>query len=61
MDPITDDDRSETTGECGIFQLLGRMITNDARGTHEIKSRIAVAKASFNTKKIIFMRKQDLN
>jgi hypothetical protein len=26
------------------------MITNDARGTREIKSRIAMAKAAFNSK-----------
>jgi len=33
------------------FNCLGSMITNDAQGTQEIKSRIAKAKASFNKKK----------
>jgi hypothetical protein len=32
--------------EC--FKYLGSMITNDARCTREIKSRIAMAKAAFN-------------
>ena len=26
----TEYDRSKTTGECGIFQLLGNLLTNDA-------------------------------
>ena len=30
------------------FNYLSSMITNDARCTHEIKYRIAVAKAAFN-------------
>jgi len=30
------------------FNYLGSMITNDARWTSEIKSRISVAKAAFN-------------
>jgi hypothetical protein len=42
------------------FNYLGSMITNDARCTRAIKSRIAMAKAAFN-KKIIFTRKMDLN
>jgi hypothetical protein len=32
------------------FNYLGSMITNDARCTREIKSRIAMAKATFNKK-----------
>jgi hypothetical protein len=36
------------------------MITNDATCTHEIKSRIAMAKAAFN-KKTLFTSKLDLN
>jgi hypothetical protein len=36
---------------CGIFNYLGSMITNDARCTREIKSRIAMAKAAFKKKK----------
>jgi hypothetical protein len=42
------------------FNCLGSMITNDARCTREIKSRIAMAKAAFN-KKIIFTSKLHLN
>jgi hypothetical protein len=38
------------------------MITNDARCTREIKSRIAMAKAAFNKKKKnLFTSKLDLN
>jgi hypothetical protein len=36
-------------------------ITNDARCTHEIKSRIAMAKAAFNKTKTLFISKLDLN
>jgi hypothetical protein len=42
------------------FNYLGSMITNDARCTREIKSRIAMAKAAFN-KKTLFTNKLDLN
>jgi hypothetical protein len=49
--PSTDYDRSETNGECGIFQLFGSHYKNDARCVHEIKSRNATAKAAFNRKK----------
>jgi hypothetical protein len=37
------------------------MITNDARCTRGIKSRIAYAKAAFNKKKNLFTSKVDLN
>jgi hypothetical protein len=37
------------------------MITNGARCTHEIKSRMAMAKAAFYKKKILFTSKLDLN
>jgi hypothetical protein len=37
------------------------MVTNDATGTREIKSRIAMAKATLKRKKTIFTRKMDLN
>ena len=37
------------------------MITNDARCTHKIKSRIVVAKAAFNKKNTLFTSKLDLN
>ena len=38
------------------FTCLGSK-TNDSRYTREIKSRIAMAKAAFNTKKTVFARK----
>ena len=37
--------------EC--FKYLGSMLTNDGRCTCEIKSRIAMAKAAFDKKKIL--------
>jgi hypothetical protein len=37
------------------------MITNDARCTREIKSRIAMAKAAFDKKKTLFTSKLALN
>jgi hypothetical protein len=42
------------------FNYLGRMITNDARCTREIKARIAMAKAAFNKKKTLLTSKLDL-
>ena len=45
--------------EC--FKYLGSILTNDGRCTCEIKSRIAIAKASFNKKKILFTSTLDLN
>jgi hypothetical protein len=33
------------------FKYLGSMITNDARCTREIKSKIVMAKATFNKEK----------
>jgi hypothetical protein len=43
------------------FNDLGSMITNDARCTREIKSRIAMTKLAFNMKKTLFTSKLDLN
>jgi hypothetical protein len=43
------------------LNYLGSMITNDARCTHEIKSRIAKAKAAFNKKKTLFTSQLYLN
>jgi hypothetical protein len=40
---------------------LGSMITNNARCTCEIKSRIAMVKVAFNKKKNLFTSKLDLN
>jgi hypothetical protein len=36
------------------------MLTNDGKGTCEIKSRIAMAKAAFNKKRVLFTSKMDL-
>ena len=44
-----------------ILKYLGNMITNDARCTLEIKSRIVTAKATFNKKGTILTNKCDLN
>ena len=43
------------------FKYLGSMITNDARCTCEIKSKIAMAKDAFNKKKTLFTSKPYLN
>jgi hypothetical protein len=43
------------------FNYFGSIITNDARCTHEIKFRIAMAKAPINKKKTLFTSKLDLN
>jgi hypothetical protein len=43
------------------FNYLGSMITNDARFTHQIKSRIAMAKSAFNKKENLFTSKLVLN
>jgi ABC-type polysaccharide/polyol phosphate transport system ATPase subunit len=41
------------------FKYLDSMIKYDARCAQEIKARIAMAKAAFNRKKILFTRKLD--
>jgi hypothetical protein len=43
------------------FRYLGCMITSDAKCTHEIQSKIALAKPVFNRKKTLFTRKLDFN
>ena len=43
------------------FKYVGKVITNKARCTREIKSSIAMAKAAFNETKILFTSKLDLN
>jgi len=53
-------DGSNTVRELECFSYFGSNITNDARGTREIKSRIAVAKAAFN-KKALSTNKLGLN
>jgi hypothetical protein len=42
------------------FKYLGGILTNDGRGTCEIKCRIAMAKAAFNKKRALFTNKMDL-
>jgi len=43
------------------FNYLGSMITNAARCTCEIRSRIAMAKAAFNKKVTLFTKKLNFN
>jgi hypothetical protein len=43
------------------FNCLGSIITNAARCTCEIKSRIAMAIAAFDNKKTLFTKKWNLN
>jgi len=43
------------------FNYWVSMTTNDPRCTHEITSRIAMAKAAFNKKKAVFTSKVDLH
>ena len=43
------------------FNYLGSMITNDARCTCDIKSRIAMTNEAFYKKKVSFASKLDLN
>jgi hypothetical protein len=47
-------------GNVEYLNYLGSMITNDAKCTHEIKSRIAMAKASFNKKNVFFYQQTGL-
>jgi hypothetical protein len=55
----TDCDRSKPTGESITY--LCNMITNNVRLTHEITSRIAMAKTLFNKKKTLFNSKLYVN
>ena len=48
-------------GNVEYFNYLGSIITDDARCTCEIKSRIAMAKPTFNKKKALFTSKVELN
>jgi len=56
---ITIDQKQLENVKC--FKYLGSMLTEDGRCTCEIKSRIAMAKAAFNKKKNLLIRKLDLN
>jgi hypothetical protein len=42
------------------FKYLGGMLTNDGRCTCKIKSKIALAKDAFNTKRVLLTSKMDL-
>jgi hypothetical protein len=42
------------------FKYLGIILTNEGRCTCEIKSRIAMAKAAFNKKRVLFTSTLDL-
>jgi len=56
---ITIDQKQLENVKC--FKYLGSMLAEDGRCTCEIKSRIAMAKATFNKKKNLFTSKFDLN
>jgi hypothetical protein len=43
------------------FNYLRSLVTNDARFTRKIKSRIVMAKVAFNKEKALFTSKWDLN
>jgi hypothetical protein len=43
------------------LKCLGSLITNDARYTHKIRSRIAMPKAAFSKKKTFFTSRMNLN
>jgi CRISPR/Cas system-associated protein Cas10 (large subunit of type III CRISPR-Cas system) len=49
----TDCNRRKTEGTANYFNCLGSVITNVARCTREIKSKIATAKTEFNKKTVI--------
>jgi hypothetical protein len=55
---LTIDQKQLENVEC--FKYLGSMLTNDGRCTCEIKSRVAMAKAAFNKKRILFTSIMDL-
>jgi len=46
----SDYDGSKELRDVECFTRLGCLITNDARCTHEIKSRITIEKVTFNKK-----------
>jgi hypothetical protein len=56
---IVIDQKQPENVEC--FSCLGSMITNDARCTWEIKSKIAMAKTAFDNKKTLLTSKLDVN
>jgi hypothetical protein len=44
-----------------FFKCLDSILANDGRCTREIKFSIAMAKAAFNKKRVLFPSKLDLN
>jgi hypothetical protein len=59
--PSNDYNRSKQLEDVEYLNCVRSKITNDARCTREIKSSIAVAKASFNKKKTFFISQMDLH
>ena len=59
--PSNNYDRPKKLENVKCFKYLSSMITDDGKCTCEIKSRIALAKATFNKKKNLFTSKLDLN
>ena len=51
--PSADNDRFKTFGNVEHFNYLGGIITNGARCTREIESRIVMTKAAFNKNKTL--------
>ena len=58
--PSNNYDRPKQLANVECYKYLGSMLTNDGSCTREIKSRIAMAKAAFSKKKILFTSKLDL-
>ena len=52
MIPNTERGRSNISGIFRICQILRNTITNDARCTREMRSRIAMAKAEYKKNKV---------
>ena len=53
--PSKNYDTPKTTRELESFEYLGNMLTNDGRCTCEIKSRIAMARAAFNRRRLFLL------
>jgi len=59
--PNTNYATSKTARECRHFNYSGGMITNNARCKHEIKSRVVMARAAFNKRKVLYRQQIELN
>ena len=53
-------DQKQLENVRNLFKYLGSIFTNDGRCTCEIKCRIAMAKAAFNKKRVLFTSTLDL-